>query len=105
MGQLFQQFGVLFIAPDYRNFPETTVGGMVDDVIHAVGWVFENIKGLKGDPNNITLMGQSAGAHLSALAVVEQATRGARQRSLLSDAGTSLEGQSAQPQWQVQDLA
>lgn len=73
MGQIFQQCGVLFIAPDYRNFPEVTVSQMVDDVIRAVGWVHGNLESLDGDPENITLMGQSAGAHLSALAVMEKA--------------------------------
>eukprot|EP00930_Biecheleria_cincta_P005738 TRINITY_DN106680_c0_g1_i1.p1 TRINITY_DN106680_c0_g1~~TRINITY_DN106680_c0_g1_i1.p1 ORF type:complete len:433 (+),score=69.31 TRINITY_DN106680_c0_g1_i1:257-1555(+) len=74
MGQIFQQCGVLFIAPDYRNFPEVTVSQMVDDVIRAVGWVYGNLESLGGDPENITLMGQSAGAHLSALAMLEKAT-------------------------------
>jgi len=75
MGQIFQQSGVLFIAVDYRNFPEVTVGSMVDDVCRAVNWVFEHVDELGGDPASITLMGQSAGAHLSAMAVLEQARR------------------------------
>lgn len=73
MGQIFQQCGVLFIAPDYRNFPEVTVSQMVADVIRAVGWVQGNLESLGGDLANITLMGQSAGAHLSALAMLEKA--------------------------------
>lgn len=73
MGQLFQKQGVLFVAPDYRNFPEATVGGMVEDVSAAVGWILNNIEALGGDPDNVTLMGQSAGAHLSALVLLERA--------------------------------
>lgn len=75
MGQMFQQQGVLFIAPDYRNFPEANVDSMVEDVIQAVGWIFQNVEALGGDPLDVTLMGQSAGAHLSALAILEQAAR------------------------------
>ncbi|CAE8740802.1 unnamed protein product, partial [Polarella glacialis] len=90
MGQLFQQYGVLFIAPDYRNFPEASVGSMVEDVIMALGWIFENLDELGGDLANITLMGQSAGAHLSALALLEQAAREAGRKEGLT--------------WSVQDL-
>lgn len=72
MGQMLQKQGVPFIAPDYRNFPEVDVGGMVDDVLCALDWVFSNLESLGGDPEDITLMGQSAGAHISALALLER---------------------------------
>eukprot|EP00451_Oxyrrhis_marina_P015043 CAMPEP_0204328968 /NCGR_PEP_ID=MMETSP0469-20131031/13808_1 /ASSEMBLY_ACC=CAM_ASM_000384 /TAXON_ID=2969 /ORGANISM="Oxyrrhis marina" /LENGTH=403 /DNA_ID=CAMNT_0051311487 /DNA_START=22 /DNA_END=1230 /DNA_ORIENTATION=+ len=75
MGQVFQRQGVLFIAPDYRNFPEVSVPDMVDDVVCAVGWILARAEGMGGDLNNVTLMGQSAGAHLSAMAIIRQAQR------------------------------
>jgi len=56
-------------------------------------------------------MGQSAGAHLSALAVLEQAKRGAQHRSASSGPlGAPLRSSSrassrAPPKWKVQDLA
>eukprot|EP00933_Yihiella_yeosuensis_P044214 TRINITY_DN39313_c0_g1_i2.p1 TRINITY_DN39313_c0_g1~~TRINITY_DN39313_c0_g1_i2.p1 ORF type:complete len:266 (-),score=50.87 TRINITY_DN39313_c0_g1_i2:90-887(-) len=107
MGQLFQQSGVLFIAPDYRNFPEVTVGKMVNDVQLAVQWVFDNLEDLGGDPENITLMGQSAGAHLSALALLRQAELqdievvGSADES--EDCGTSKQD-SEDSRWKVADL-
>lgn len=85
MGQLFQRQGVLFIAPDYRNFPQVTVGGMVQDVAAAVAWVLDNLEVLGGDPENVTLMGQSCGAHITSLLLLEQAEREAQQRPRLED--------------------
>jgi prenylcysteine alpha-carboxyl methylesterase len=73
MGQVFQKQGVLFIAVDYRNFPEATVSGMVEDVKLAINWILQNLEALGGDPENVTLMGQSAGAHLSGMALLEHA--------------------------------
>jgi hypothetical protein len=32
----------LFIAPDYRNFPQGTVSDMIEDITTALKWVFEN---------------------------------------------------------------
>jgi len=72
MGQLFQEHRVCFVSLDYRNFPQATVDSMVQDVILGVQWVFDNIEEIGGDPNNVSLVGQSAGAHLSALAVLER---------------------------------
>ncbi|KAK3289120.1 hypothetical protein CYMTET_3427 [Cymbomonas tetramitiformis] len=72
LGKRLMERGVLVATLDYRNFPQGTVSDMVLDVSQGVAWVMENIHRWGGDPDNITLMGQSAGAHLSALAVVRQ---------------------------------
>lgn len=73
MGQAFQQQGVIFVALDYRNFPQATVSTMVDDVSAGISWVYQNLGPLGGDPNNVTLMGQSAGSHLSIMALIQHA--------------------------------
>ncbi|EKX32757.1 hypothetical protein GUITHDRAFT_121062 [Guillardia theta CCMP2712] len=64
MGLVFQDNGVVFVAPDYRNFPP---GG--------------------GDANNVTLMGQSAGAHLAALCVIDAAEKEAALEKLCASHG------------------
>lgn len=65
--------GTLVVAVDYRNYPCVDMAEMVDDVQRAIGWVLENIEHYGGDPNNVVLIGQSAGAHLGAMALIQQA--------------------------------
>mmetsp|Transcript_12220 Transcript_12220/g.14202 ORF Transcript_12220/g.14202 Transcript_12220/m.14202 type:complete len:160 (+) Transcript_12220:115-594(+) len=46
---------------------------MVEDVFHGLDWVQSNIGAYGGDPENIFLLGQSAGAHLGMLSVLVNA--------------------------------
>lgn len=70
---VLQANGVLVIAPDYRNFPQVAIDGMASDVNAAISWTLANLSRLNGDPKNVTLVGQSAGAHLLALVIAERA--------------------------------
>lgn len=70
--------GYVFVAIDYRKVPRTDIDGQVRDVTDALAWVRRNIRRYGGDPNRIVLMGHSAGAHLSALAVATGKARGVR---------------------------
>ena len=42
-----------------------TVSDMMLDVSTAISWVLDNCEQYGGDPSNVTLVGQSAGAHLN----------------------------------------
>merc|ERR1719219_479419 len=66
----FQENGVICVCPDYRNFPQANVNGMVEDIIDALLWIQNNIETVGGDVNNVSLMGQSAGAHLTSLVMM-----------------------------------
>jgi prenylcysteine alpha-carboxyl methylesterase len=46
---------------------------MLEDVKASVKWAFDNADKFGGDPERIFLVGQSAGAHLSAVAMIQQA--------------------------------
>ena len=46
---------------------------MLTDLHRAVGWTARNISTFGGDPNNIHLLGQSAGAHLAVQCLIEKA--------------------------------
>jgi prenylcysteine alpha-carboxyl methylesterase len=70
MGKVMQANGIIFVAPDYRNFPQAVAKEMVDDVMLSVQWVFDNIQNEGGDISRISLVGQSAGAHLTSLAIM-----------------------------------
>lgn len=92
MGLVMQTQGVLFVSVDYRNFPQASAGTMVQDVVQAVGWVLASLDGLGGDRDNVVLVGQSAGAHLSCMALIEQARR---ERGELAAGRGSLAGPAA----------
>ncbi|XP_073131317.1 isoprenylcysteine alpha-carbonyl methylesterase ICME-like isoform X2 [Henckelia pumila] len=60
------------------NFPQGTISDMVKDVSQGISFVCNNIADYGGDPNRIFLMGQSAGAHIAACALLEQAIKESR---------------------------
>jgi acetyl esterase/lipase len=66
MARALVPFGIMVVIPDYRNFPQTNVEGMIDDVDWALDWTLKNCQAYGGDPNKVVLAGQSAGAHLGA---------------------------------------
>lgn len=45
---------------------------MLDDVSGAIAWTKKNIQKYGGDPDRVYLAGQSAGAHLGAMALLQQ---------------------------------
>jgi len=73
MGMLLCNLGIIFVSPDYRNFPQARISNMVEDVSRAVEWVFKNIDKYGGDINNIYLCSQSAGGHIATLTLLQRA--------------------------------
>ena len=63
LGLALQRRGVVCVSVDYRNFPQARMDAMVDDVSAACDWVEAHAESLGGDPCNISVVGQSAGAH------------------------------------------
>ncbi|CAM42054.1 conserved hypothetical protein [Leishmania braziliensis MHOM/BR/75/M2904] len=73
IARVLAQRGYVVFCPDYRNFPQTTMEGMTLDVSDAIAWVLNNAERYNGDLNNVTLIGHSAGAHLTMMSLLSQA--------------------------------
>ncbi|KAH7442718.1 hypothetical protein KP509_03G101100 [Ceratopteris richardii] len=67
---------VIVVCLDYRNFPQGTLSDMVEDAMQGISFICNNITDFGGDPTRLYLAGQSAGSHIAACALIEQAIRG-----------------------------
>ncbi|KPA73316.1 hypothetical protein ABB37_10011 [Leptomonas pyrrhocoris] len=83
MARVLAQRGYVVFCPDYRNFPQTTMEGMTLDVSDAIAWVLNNADRYNGDLSNVTLIGQSAGAHLTMMSLLSQAQLSAYRNNTL----------------------
>ncbi|CAO2830067.1 unnamed protein product [Amaranthus hypochondriacus] len=75
LGQQLSDRDIMVACIDYRNFPQGTMRDMVEDASRGISFICNNIEEYGGDPQRIYLMGQSAGAHISACTLVEQAVK------------------------------
>ncbi|XP_047330856.1 probable isoprenylcysteine alpha-carbonyl methylesterase ICMEL1 [Impatiens glandulifera] len=75
LGQQLAERGIIVACIDYRNYPQGTISDMVDDSSRGIAFVCNHIGEYGGDPNRIYLMGQSAGAHIAACTLIEQAMK------------------------------
>lgn len=75
LGQQLAERDIIVACIDYRNFPQGTITDMVKDASQGISFVCNNIVDYGGDPNRIYLMGQSAGAHIAACALLNQAIK------------------------------
>jgi len=69
IGSLLERNDYVAVLPNYGLFPFAVFEDMVYDVYTAIQWTFENIEKYGGDPKRVTIVGHSAGAHLTALTI------------------------------------
>jgi acetyl esterase/lipase len=63
--EAFTSKGYLTVIPDYRLFPEVKFPAFMYDAAEASKWVKTHIAEYGGDPDNVFIVGHSAGAHIS----------------------------------------
>jgi acetyl esterase len=64
--QLCADAGVLVVSVDYRLAPEHQFPAAIEDAYAALHWAHDHAGELGGDPNQIAIGGESAGANLAA---------------------------------------
>ncbi|MBL9118045.1 MAG: alpha/beta hydrolase [Verrucomicrobiaceae bacterium] len=69
--QAFVEKGYVLVSINYRFVPEVNLKEMMGDIAKAFKWVRDHVAEHRGDPNLITVMGHSAGAHLAALICID----------------------------------
>jgi len=67
LGRNFAKKEVVTVVPNYTLSPNGNYNTMAKEVAAAVEWAYENIEKFAGNPDQIFLMGHSAGGHLIAL--------------------------------------
>jgi len=73
IGKNLLDYGIISVNPDYRNFPQGDVNDMLKDVDQALKWIINHIPLYGGDPTQIYLVGQSAGAQLCCINLINKA--------------------------------
>lgn len=89
-GTAFAHDGVVLVTLNYRlgiagflDLPGAPANRGLLDVIAALRWVRDNIAAFGGDPGNITLFGQSAGATIVGAVLATPAAAGLVQRAIV----------------------
>jgi len=67
VGEALAQRGLVVVIPDYRLWPQVKMDGFMQDAAHAVAWTHANAGSYGGNPDELFVMGHSAGAHIGAL--------------------------------------
>jgi acetyl esterase/lipase len=67
VGKALARRGYVAVVPDYRIYPEVCYPQFIEDAALAMRWVKDNIAHFGGDPEQVFVMGHSAGAHIAAM--------------------------------------
>jgi acetyl esterase/lipase len=67
VGTALAAHGVVTVIPDYRKYPQVTLDGFMQDAASAVAWTHAHAAELGGTPDDVFVMGHSAGGQIAAL--------------------------------------
>ncbi len=71
VGSALASHGYLVIIPNYRIYPEAHYPDFLQDSAQAVRWAKDHAAGYGADPNQLFLMGHSAGAYNAAMLAID----------------------------------
>ncbi|WP_081873408.1 carboxylesterase family protein [Sphingobium chlorophenolicum] len=99
--RMAREQGVIVVCPNYRlgalgylAAPGVSDGNLgLRDQLAALHWVRNNIAAFGGDADNVTVFGQSAGAHAIAMMLASEDADGLFRRAILQSAPFGLEPQ------------
>jgi len=83
-------FGYLYLAEFGGTWAQTGNAGMLD-AVRALEWIKENVDRFGGDPNNVTVFGQSGGAGKVSTLMAMPAAKGLFHRAI-AESGAALTG-------------
>jgi acetyl esterase/lipase len=67
VGTALASHGVVVVIPDYRKYPQVKMDGFMQDAARAVAWAHDHAGEWGGTPDDIFVMGHSAGGQIGAL--------------------------------------
>lgn len=95
-------FGFLNLAKFGSQYQDSANVGMLD-IVAALEWVRDNIAGFGGDPNLVTIFGQSGGGGKVNALLAMPSARGLFHRAIV-ESGSLLDGQSAENSGKLADM-
>jgi len=63
----FHQYGITTVLINYPLAPAASMNEIVSSCTRAIEWLWKNISAFNGDPNQMYVVGHSAGGHLAAM--------------------------------------
>ncbi|MFC9844427.1 carboxylesterase/lipase family protein [Streptomyces sp. NPDC060223] len=106
-GETLARHGVVVVSVNYRlgafgflTDPRTGTNFAVGDWVAALTWVAENITAFGGDPGNVTVFGQSAGAVAVRTLLSTPSARGLFHRGIIQSAGFEDYAVAASPSYE-----
>ncbi|QNK00054.1 alpha/beta hydrolase [Dyella telluris] len=77
VGTALAAHGVVAVIPDYRKYPQVRLDGFMQDAASAVAWTHAHATELGGAPDDVFVMGHSAGGQIAALLATDPEWLGA----------------------------
>ena len=80
-GEALVRRGLVVVIPDYRQWPRVRLDGFMQDAARAVAWTHAHATNYGGNPEQLFVMGHSAGAHIGSLAGHRRTLAGRRRHA------------------------